>query len=270
MPNRIIKDSIQRSEKINTLTDFQFRLWVHLITYVDDYGRGDARPAIIRGTIFPLRERMTNKDIEKGLADLAGAGCVGLYKVDGKPYLYFPNWEEHQRVRTKVSKCPAPEDCDIENNSAADCGELPQIAARIQNPNPESESRIQNTETEDARRRAECDFELFWKAYPRKVEKQKALKAFQKVKVPVEILLNAITEQKQSAQWKKNDGEFIPYPTNWLNEGRWEDELAKSSEIPKGASGTLGEAEREAIKQLLANDASTDDGDYRKKEGLPE
>ena len=144
MPNRIIKDSITKSEKISGLTDFQFRLWVHLITYVDDYGRGDARPAIIKGTCFPFRDRMTNKDIEKGLADLAGAGCVGLYKVDGKPYLYFPNWEQHQRVRQKVSKCPGPEECDEEKQSAASCGELPQCAARIQNP----ESRIQNPNPE--------------------------------------------------------------------------------------------------------------------------
>ena len=254
MPNRIIKESICKSEKISSLTDFQFRLWVHLITYVDDYGRGDARPAIIRGAIFPLRERMTNKDIEKGLADLAGAGCVGLYQVDGKPYLYFPNWEEHQRVRTKVSKCPAPEERDSQEHSAADCGELPQIAARIQNPNPES--RIQNPESEDPRMRTESDFDLFWKAYPRKVGKQKALKAFKKVTVPVEALLAAIAVQKQSAQWKKNNGEFIPHPTTWLNEGRWDDELAESSEIPKGASGTLGAAELEAIQRILAEDTA--------------
>ena len=144
MPNRIIKDSIAKSETVSGLTDFQFRLWVHLITYVDDYGRGDARPAIIKGACFPFRDRMTNKDIEKGLADLAGAGCIGLYKVDGKSYLYFPNWEQHQRVRQKVSKCPSPEDCDEEMEVAATCGDLPQDAARIQNP----ESRIQNTNPE--------------------------------------------------------------------------------------------------------------------------
>ena len=150
MPNRIIKDSIAKSESISGLTDFQFRLWVHLITYVDDYGRGDARPAIIKGACFPFRDRLTNKDIEKGLADLAGAGCVGLYKVDGKPYLYFPNWEQHQRVRQKVSKCPSPDDCDDVHQDAASCGELPQVAARIQNP--ESESRIQNPELMRVRR----------------------------------------------------------------------------------------------------------------------
>ena len=91
MPNRIIKESIHVSEKVNRLTDFQFRLWVNLITYVDDYGRGDARPAVIKGTCFPLRERLTNKDIEAALHGLADIGCVVLYKVDGKPYLCFPN-----------------------------------------------------------------------------------------------------------------------------------------------------------------------------------
>ena len=127
MPNRIIKESIARSEKISGLTDFQFRLWIHLITYVDDYGRGDARPAIIRGACFPLRDRVSNKDIEAGICGLADIGCVSLYTVDGKSYLYFPNWEQHQRVRQKVSKCPPPTECDMDNQSAASCGELPRF-----------------------------------------------------------------------------------------------------------------------------------------------
>ena len=113
MPNRIIKESIHGSEKLNTLTDFQYRLWVGLITYVDDYGRGDARPAIIKGTVFPLRDRVTAKDIQEALLALAGAGCVGLYEVDGKPYLYFPNWERHQRIQTKKSKYPAPQESTV-------------------------------------------------------------------------------------------------------------------------------------------------------------
>lgn len=108
MPNRIIKESIHTSEDVNRMTDFQFRLWVSLITYVDDFGRGDARPAIIKGSCFPLRDRITNKDIEAALRALAGIGCVSLYEVDGKPYLYFPTWESHQTVRNQKSKYPAP------------------------------------------------------------------------------------------------------------------------------------------------------------------
>lgn len=259
MPNRIIKDSISKSEKVSGLTDFQFRLWVHLITYVDDYGRGDARPAIIRGACFPLRDRMTNKDIEKGIADLAGAGCVGLYKVDGKPYLYFPNWDKHQRVRQKVSKFPSPDECDSVLKNAASCGELPQNAARIQNPESESESRIQNP---DARTREE-EFDIFWSAYPRKAgSKQKAFSAFLKTDVPLQTLLDAIETQKKSAQWCKDNGQFIPHPATWLNGRRWEDEFPMDCSIPKGASGEYGEAELEAIRRILAEDIPDIPMDY--------
>lgn len=110
MPNRIIKESIHTSESVNAMTDFQFRLWVSLITYVDDFGRGDARPAVIKGSCFPLRDRLTAKDIAAALQALAGIGCVNLYEVDGKPYLCFPQWESHQVIRNKKSRYPAPPD----------------------------------------------------------------------------------------------------------------------------------------------------------------
>lgn len=245
MPNRILKESIAKSEKISNLTDFQFRLWIHLITYVDDYGRGDARPAIIKGSCFPFRDRMTNKDIEKGLADLAGAGCVCLYKVDGKPYLYFPNWEQHQRVRTKVSKCPAPDESNTCPQPAADCGDSPQSAARIQN----TEYRIQNTESES---NAQA-FERFWDVYPKKVGKKNAQKAFEKVKVDVQVLIDAVERQKKSSQWCKDNGQYIPNPATWLNQERWLDEMDTNMgySVPRGASGQLGQAEMEAIQRVL-------------------
>ena len=141
MPNRLIKDSIRFSEKVNSLSDFQFRLWVSLITYVDDYGRGDARPAVIKGTCFPLRDRITNKDIDAALNALAGAGCVGLYEVDGKPYLYFPNWQSHQNIRNKKSRFPAPENatCNQLHTIASNCEQMHANVSVIQSES-ESES----------------------------------------------------------------------------------------------------------------------------------
>jgi hypothetical protein len=111
---------------------------VNLITYVDDYGRGDARPAIIKGTCFPLRERLTNKEIEAGLTGLAGLGCIGLYRVDGRSYLYFPTWEKHQSIRNKKSKFPAPEEAShgIESN----CNQVKSNVPVIQSES-ESESK---------------------------------------------------------------------------------------------------------------------------------
>ena len=75
MPNRIIKESLCDSEKIAALSDFEFRLWVGLITQADDAGRGDARPAIIKGRVFPFRERLSIKDIDAALQELAAKGC---------------------------------------------------------------------------------------------------------------------------------------------------------------------------------------------------
>lgn len=139
MPNRIIKESLCSSERIAALSDFEFRLWIGLITQADDAGRGDARPAIIKGHVFPLRDRVTVKDIEASLHALAAKGCVSLYTVDGKPYFWFPSWTEHQRVRDCKPKYPEPIGPDVSPQSAATCGKSPQSAALIQsesNPNP--------------------------------------------------------------------------------------------------------------------------------------
>ena len=229
MPNRLIKESFRTSDRINSLTDFQFRLWVSLITYVDDYGRGDARLSVIKGHCFPLRERITIKDIDAALQELAGAGCVGLYEVDGKPYLYFPRWESHQQIRSKKSKYPSPDEglstTDVyRNNLISDdinCNQVISNAPVIQsNPNP-------NPNPKSAER--EADFNAFWSAYPRKDNKSEAKKAFGKVKVSVDVLIKAIEQYKKTPQWMKNGGQFIPYPSTWLNQKRWEDEIGTST-----------------------------------------
>jgi len=132
MPNRIIKDTIRTSESVAEMTDFEFRLWIGLIVSADDAGRGDARPAIIKGSVFPLRDRVTVKDISAALHGLAAKGCVSLYEVDGKPYFWFPTWKDHQRIRDCKPKYPEPPAIDKLPQSAASCGELPQSAARIQ------------------------------------------------------------------------------------------------------------------------------------------
>ena len=104
----MFKDTILTSKKINQLTDFQYRVWSHLILYVDDYGRGSADAELIKCFAFPRRKRISEADIEKALADLAGMGCILLYEVDGESYFCFPNWSKHQRIQQKKSKFPEP------------------------------------------------------------------------------------------------------------------------------------------------------------------
>lgn len=142
MPNRIIKESIRTSKKINNLNDFQFRLWLYLITYVDDYGRGSADPELVKSFVFPRRKRISESDIEKALAELAGMGCILLYEVDGESYFCFPNWGEHQRIQTKKSKFPEPPESvfqTIQSDNTEVHGESRCITESYvlnQNPNP--------------------------------------------------------------------------------------------------------------------------------------
>jgi hypothetical protein len=72
------------------------------------------------------------------------------------------------------------------------------------------------------------DFEMFWKSYPRKAAKGDARKAWlQTAKIRPETgeLLQVIEQHKQTEQWLRDGGQFIPYPASWLRAERWEDEL---------------------------------------------
>jgi hypothetical protein len=71
-------------------------------------------------------------------------------------------------------------------------------------------------------------FEMFWEAYPKKKSRGQALKTWNKIKkeLPdIQIILTAIDNQKGSFDWQKEGGQFIPYPSTWLNGGCWNDEI---------------------------------------------
>lgn len=67
------------------------------------------------------------------------------------------------------------------------------------------------------------NFDLFWQAYPKKTGKEAAKKAWMKMKPKLDDCLKALEWQKQSEQWLKDRGQYIPNPATWINQGRWED-----------------------------------------------
>lgn len=72
-------------------------------------------------------------------------------------------------------------------------------------------------------------FDEFWSAYPRKVSKPQALKAWRKLSPDTQALqaiLAGIERDRRSEQWLRDGGQFIPHPATWLNGRRWEDEQA--------------------------------------------
>ena len=67
-------------------------------------------------------------------------------------------------------------------------------------------------------------FDAWWKAYPKKVEKRKALAIWKRRKLDrLADIIIADTEQRPTAcaKWKAG---YIPNPTTYLNGDRWDDE----------------------------------------------
>lgn len=141
MPDRIIRESICTSDTLNQLSDFEERFWNRLIVNCDDYGRFDARPAILKGRLFPLLDGKTNKDMTNALSRLASVGLVELYEVDGKPFLRVVTWDKYQRIRAKRSKFPEPPDtCCQMTASDSRCPRNPIQSESNPNPNAEAKS----------------------------------------------------------------------------------------------------------------------------------
>lgn len=71
-------------------------------------------------------------------------------------------------------------------------------------------------------------FLRFWEAYPRKMDRARAWSAWEQL-CPDEgltaVIMTAVQEQSQSAQWRQEAGRYIPSPEKWLKNCRWEDKL---------------------------------------------
>ena len=76
-------------------------------------------------------------------------------------------------------------------------------------------------------------FDRFWKAYPKKVGKGAAETSWERAKINghFDSVIAALERQKQSEQWQKDGGQFIPNPATWLNQKRWEDEITPTPAI---------------------------------------
>lgn len=74
----------------------------------------------------------------------------------------------------------------------------------------------------------ENKFDRFWSVYPRHVAKAEARKKFEKLNPDdelFEVIINAVQRQKESEQWMKDNGQYIPHPSTWIHQRRWEDDM---------------------------------------------
>lgn len=110
MPNRLIKESICTSEDLDKLSPMAEILFYRLIVKADDYGAYYGNVSIIKSNCFPLKsDDITCDQVKEWLCELVSAGLVDTYKAEGRDYIQFHKWKNHQQIRAKKRKFPEPD-----------------------------------------------------------------------------------------------------------------------------------------------------------------
>ena len=79
-------------------------------------------------------------------------------------------------------------------------------------------------------------FKEFWSAYPRKDDKKRAYAKFKAIKNIEKVfpdIMADVEAKKLSDQWNEKGGKYIPMPSTYLNNERWNDEdtVTRQTEI---------------------------------------
>ena len=106
MPGRILREGILSSIKLTVLDWGAEVFYRRVMSVVDDYGRFEAHPTLLRSRCYPLLiDRGSEKDIKGWMDACKKAQLIKVYKVESKTYLQIEDFNQSQRT---ASKCPAP------------------------------------------------------------------------------------------------------------------------------------------------------------------
>jgi len=116
VPSRLIREGILTSDRIEQL-DFPAEVFYRrLMSKVDDHGLYDARPSVLRTSLYPLRvDRVREADCSRWIAACEKAGLIALYEHGGKPYLQMldTRWaarsEPKYPLPTSENSCKQPQ-----------------------------------------------------------------------------------------------------------------------------------------------------------------
>lgn len=280
---RTIKPEFWNDKKVASWPIFTRLLFIGLWTAADDHGRGSAEPARLSAELFPYDlsrdPRETLASVAAGLDRLAADSRITLYEVGGETFYEVSKWRDHQRVdNAGKPKVPTPYEgvARPSRDSRETCGELPLeqgTGSREQVDGKEaSASCSEPPSTSDSKRVRKPKlegFDRFYAAYPRRVSRADAEKAWSKIHP--EEREQVIEAAKEFAAAKAgSDPTFLPYPAKWLNGRRWLDDRA---EWRAAANGTRPIAPTGSMfspydrEQLLRGMAEADAADRAQRAG---
>lgn len=223
--SRNIKPGFFKNEILAECKPLARLLFAGLWCLADRAGRLEDRPKRIRAEVLPYEDG----SVDDMLDELQSAGFILRYQVGGQRFIQVMNFDKHQNPHCKEqeSTIPAPSKhgaCTVRVHDS-------HITCPADSFNLIPETGFLNPSIPaippSAGESADNGFEDFWKLYPRKLAKSAAVKAWKKLNPTGDLkkaMIEAIQGQMLSADWQKDNGQFIPHPATWLNGRRWEDE----------------------------------------------
>lgn len=242
MPNRIIREGMLTSRRVDKIFGITELFYRRLQQIVDDYGRFEADPTLIRAKVFPKRiNDIKEKQIVEWLTKCVQADLLQIYKVKGIMFLEVKDFRQH--IRAKKSIYPSPDERDAEQENCRCSADEVQMQRLDVDVDVDVCVDVEKQHTTQ-KALVSVSFDEFWKAYPRKVGKGKARESWKRLKPTPEMLsrmLSTLRWQTVSDRWQRESGRFIPNPATWLNQERWLDEPSglkhSSTTTVKGSDG---------------------------------
>lgn len=113
-------------------------------------------------------------------------------------------------------------------------------------------NKIKKETKDDSPKELGVGFEIFWENYPVKIAREKARQVWEQMMPSLEEVLEGLGRWKNSRQWDKENGKYIPRAWRFLQDKAYLEQPPEK--VPAGATGGLGQAELEAIAQVMAMD----------------
>ena len=264
MRNRMIKKEFWTDDKILELEPVDRLLFIGIWNFSDDEGILKNNSKVLKAQIFPADE-ITADDINLVIKNMVKIGLL-LINNDAT-LLKVKNWEDHQKINrptpSKYKFVPG-ETASFTEDSVSTHGAL--TTNRIER------NRKERNIIHQSKKKDELFDEWYFK-YPRKVGKQAAIKAFNRL--TLKNKKEAIDKlDSHIKHWIKTDTEMehIPHPSTWLNQERFDDVLESVNLKEQLRADKLArqEVQQKVTTEQLSKEANTPEALAEKDKALKE
>ena len=154
MPVRYLRPGVRDSELIDGLDPLTEVFFYRLLVTVDDYGRFDARPAMLKAQCFPIKDSITAADCEQMLIELVRSGLVFAYDTGACKVIQVQKWDNKPRASASKYK-DFTDDCIQLYTDVCDCVQpFTDVALTVTVTETETDNRKPITDARAPRKRA--------------------------------------------------------------------------------------------------------------------